>query len=103
MTLEFHPEVQTDFAEALAYYQLHGGTHLADRFGREFQNCLAAIKAGPTRFPFLLKSDRFRRIRFKGFPYLIVYREHSTVVRVTTLRHEKRHPHFGVGRQWTDA
>ena len=68
MTLEFHPGVQNDFNAALAYYEAEGGLHLAERFEQEFRSCLEAIKAGPTRFAFYRRSDRFRRIRLKGFP-----------------------------------
>lgn len=95
MRLEFHPAVQKDFNLALDYYEAEGGTHLAARFEEEVRSCVAAIKAGPTRFPFYQKSDRFRRIRLKSFPYIIVYRENAAVVRVQVLKHERRHPHFG--------
>ncbi|HEX7631018.1 MAG TPA: hypothetical protein VF388_02710 [Lacunisphaera sp.] len=52
MTLSFHPEVQSDFKAAIAYYEAEGGRHLADRFEVEFRTCLAAIKTGPTHHPF---------------------------------------------------
>ncbi len=99
MRVEFHPAVQNDFNAALAYYEAEGGTHLADRFEEEVRSCLAAIKAGPTRFSFYQKSDRFRRIRLKSFPYIIVYYESVAVVRVSVLKHERRHPRFGLARR----
>jgi len=52
MKLEFHPAVQQDFIQARDYYQTEGGPHLADRFEREFQACLAVIQVAPSRFPF---------------------------------------------------
>lgn len=99
MTLEFHPTVQRDFNEALDYYEAEGGTHLADRFEAEFRTCLAAVKAGPTRFPFYQRSDLFRRIRLKSFPFLILYRASAITVRVILLKHERRHPRFGMSRR----
>ncbi len=98
MTLEFHPAVQKDFNEALDYYEAAGGVHLADRFEAEFRECVAAVKAGPTRFPFYQRSDRFRRVRLRSFPYLIIYRAGATSVRVILLKHERRHPRFGMTR-----
>lgn len=99
MTLEFHPAVQRDFNEALDYYEAEGGIHLADRFEAEFRVCIAAVKAGPTRFPFYQRSDRFRRIRLKSFPFLVVYRATTATVRVVLLKHERRHPRFGMSRR----
>lgn len=99
MTLDFHPAVQRDFNEALDYYEAEGGIHLADRFEAEFRICLAAVRSGPTRFPFYHRSDRFRRIRLRSFPFLIVYRTSAASVRVTLLKHERRHPRFGMSRR----
>jgi plasmid stabilization system protein ParE len=99
MRLEFHPAVQNDFNSAVDYYEAEGGPNLADRFKEEVRHCLAAITAGPTHFSFYNRSDRFRRIRLKSFPYVIVYRESAAVVRVSVLKHERRHPRFGIGRR----
>lgn len=99
MILEFHPAVQRDFNSALVHYEAEAGTHLADRFEEEVRSCIAAIKAAPTRFSFYQKSDRFRRIRLKSYPYIIVYRENAAVVRVSVLKHERRHPRFGLSRR----
>lgn len=99
MTLEFHPAVQRDFNEALDYYEAEGGIHLADRFESEFQTCIAAIKDGPSRFPFYQRSDCFRRVRLSSFPFLVVYRVNAASVRVILLKHERRHPRFGMTRR----
>ena len=99
MKLEFHPAVRQDFIEARDYYQTEGGPHLAERFEREFQASLAAIQAGPRRFPYYLGNKVFRRIRLRNFPYLIIYREKADVVRVTVLKHEKRDPRFAMSRR----
>jgi plasmid stabilization system protein ParE len=98
MTVEFHPTVQEDFNRALDHYEADGGRHLADRFEGEFRACVAAIQAAPRQFSFYLKSDVFRRIRLENFPYIMVYREKADAVRVTLLKYERRHPHFGMSR-----
>ncbi len=98
MTLSFHPAVQRDFNDAIAHYAAEGGDHLADRFEAEFRLCLTAIKSGPTQFPPYHGSPLFRRVRLKSFPYLIVYRSTSASARVTLLKHERRHPLYGLQR-----
>jgi plasmid stabilization system protein ParE len=99
VTIEFHPAVQGDFNQALDYYEAEGGVHLADRFEGEFRACIAAIGAAPRQFSFYLKSDTLRRIRLESFPYVVVYRERGTVIRILLLKHERRHPRFGSGRK----
>jgi plasmid stabilization system protein ParE len=99
MTLEFHPAVQRDFSEALDYYEAEGGVNLANRFEAEFRTCIAAVKAGPTCFPFYRRDERFRRIRLRSFPFLVVYRAGTKVIRVILLKHERRHPRFGMARR----
>lgn len=99
MTLSFHPDVQTDFNTAIAYYEAAGGVHLADRFEAEFRACLATIKAGPTHHPYFHANDIYRRIRLNHFPYLILYREQPGSIRITLLKHERQHPLYGQDRQ----
>ena len=98
MTVEYHPAVQEDFNEALAYYDAVGGTALGDRFEQEFRACVLAIKTAPARFARHGHSRVFRRARFSHFPYLIVYRESASVIRIMILRHERRHPLHGMSR-----
>ncbi len=98
VTLQFHPGVQCDFNQAIAYYEAEGGSHLADHFEPEFRACLAALQSDPARFPFYHKPSHFRRIRLSNFPYPIIYREKPTAIRITLLKHERRHPLFGMTR-----
>lgn len=99
MRLEFHPAVQKDFYDALDYYEREAGMNVSNRFETEFRAALVALKAGPTHFPYYQQSSLFRRIRLQNFPYLIVYREKSDVIRVTLLKHERRHPLYGIHRR----
>jgi len=98
MRLEFHPAVQKDFNGALEYYEREAGLNIANRFETEFRAALIAIKAGPTRFAFYQRSPLFRRIRLNTFPSLIVYRKKFDAIRVTLLKHECRHPLYGIQR-----
>jgi plasmid stabilization system protein ParE len=96
--LEFHPAVQQDFNHVIAYYEAEGGVNLADRFETEFRAALLVLKSGLTRFPPYHGSPLFRRVRLHGFPYLIIYRGGPNAIRVTLLKHERRHPLFGMTR-----
>jgi plasmid stabilization system protein ParE len=98
MRLEFHPAVQRDFNDAISYYESAGGPRLADRFEAEFHASIAAVKTAPRQFSFYQQSSVLRPIRLQSFPYVIVYREIPHAVRVTLLRHEKRHPRFAIAR-----
>ena len=98
MRLDYHSAVQADFNEALDYYEA-AGAHLADRFEAEFYAAIAAIKSAPRRFPFYLQRTTFRRVHLKNFPFIILYRERSAGIRVTVLKHEKRHPRLGLSRR----
>jgi plasmid stabilization system protein ParE len=98
MTVEYHPAVQRDFNDAVAYYEAAGGGHLADQFEFEFRTCIEALKAGPTRFPPYSGNPLCRRIRLDRFPYLVLYREVATGIRVLLLKHERRHPLYGLSR-----
>ncbi|MCW5549323.1 MAG: type II toxin-antitoxin system RelE/ParE family toxin [Opitutaceae bacterium] len=98
MKLEFHPAVQHDFNAAVDYYETAGGPNLADRFEAEFRACLESIRVNHRSFAFYQGSQVFRRIRLQGFPFVIIYRETSAGIRVTLLKHERRHPLFGLHR-----
>ncbi len=98
MRLEFHAAVQGDFNDALAYYESKAGGNVADRFEAAFRASVAAVKIGPTRFPFYQGSPLFRRVRLKHFPYVIVYRETSIFIRIILLKNERRHPLYEMQR-----
>lgn len=97
--LTFHPLVQKDLNEILAYYEDEAGPETADRFEAEFRNAVAAIKARPRHFPFYLKQRRFRRFLLPTFPHVILYREAPSAIRVMVLKHVKRAPGFGLRRR----
>ncbi len=56
MNLEFHPAVQRDVNEILAFYQKEASGALADRFFAAMQSRLAEIAAEPSDFPIGLRT-----------------------------------------------
>jgi plasmid stabilization system protein ParE len=51
MNLEYHPDVQRDVNDIIAYYEREGSADLADRFFTALQRSLAQIAEHPERSP----------------------------------------------------
>ena len=98
MNLTFHPAVKRDVKAILAYYHKEGGERLAGRFSSELQARFVEIAEHPTRFPYYLGNRILRRATLHKFPHLILYRILPDSVRVSVVKHEKRHPNYGLWR-----
>ena len=96
MKLHFHRAVQTDLRLALEYFDREGGTKLGDRFFAEVEATKDRIASDPTRFGFF-RGD-IRRARLRVFRYQFLFRIVGDEVRVLVLRHNRRHPEFGLSR-----
>jgi toxin ParE1/3/4 len=94
--VEYHPAVAQDVAEALRRYDAVS-QQLGEDFKSELRRFIAVAAARPGRFH-LIKPG-FRRANLKRFPYHFIYRELSDGIRVTLVRHHRRHPSFGMGRE----
>lgn len=99
MKLSYHPAVQRDVNGILSYYRSESGESLADRFFDALSICLDEIARHPERFPPYLGHHRFRRAKLGTFPHIVVFRILYDKVRVTVIKHEKRHPSFGMSRE----
>lgn len=96
MNVQYHPAVEKDILEALKYYD-EISPILGDEFKKELQHFVALAVTNPGRFH--LVSAKFRRANLRRFPYHFLYREIPDGIRVTLVRHHKRHPDYGVERQ----
>ena len=96
MRVDYHPAVEQDVAEALLRYDAVS-QRLGEEFKAELRQIIAVAAAKPGRF-YLLKPG-FRRANLKRFPYHFIYRELPDGIRVTLVRHHKRHPGFGLERE----
>ena len=96
MSVEYHPAVEEDVAEALQRFDTVSQT-LGEAFKAELRRQIAVAAAKPRRFH-LLKAG-FRRANLKRFPYHFIYRELADGIRVTLVRHHRRHPDFGMQRK----
>ena len=77
-TLTFHPLVQKDRNEILAYYETEASVEIADQFEQELRAAIASIKENPRHFPFYLNQRRYRRCSLPTFPHLILFRENPS-------------------------
>lgn len=95
MRIEYHPAVEQDVAEALRRYDAVS-QRLGEEFKAELRRVIAVAAAKPGRFH-LIKAG-FHRANLKRFPYHFVYRELADGIRVTLVRHHRRHLGFGMKR-----
>lgn len=98
MNLIFHPAVERDIKAIQSYYCKEGGEPLVDRFSAELKARFIEISEHPTRFPFYLSNRILRRATLHKFPYLILFRILPECVRASVVKHEKRHPNYGLWR-----
>ena len=96
MKVVYHPLVPRDVRRAVAYYAGVSET-LASDFWQELLRRIEAASEHPTRFHF--DASGLRRCNLKRFPYHFLFYEKPDHIRVTVVRHHKRHPSYGTGRR----
>jgi plasmid stabilization system protein ParE len=96
MRIEYHPAIEKELAEVRDYYNEQSPNLGAD-FINEFERQVLRIAAMPSRW-MIVRGDT-RRAVMKRFPYAILFRVvNDTIIRVTVVKHERRHPSFGMDR-----
>lgn len=97
MRIEYHPALENELREIIDYYE-ERSLGLGVAFLEEFERQVIAIAATPERWMFVV--DDIQRSLMKRFPYVIYFRVVAgTVIRITVVKHEKRHPLFGLSRR----
>jgi toxin ParE1/3/4 len=97
MRLSFHPLVQREVNEAISWYE-DRKVGLGDDFFEKFSMLLAQVSTTPELYGYWLGSKRIRRAKMKRFPYAVLFELMPGKVRVLCLRHNKRHPSYGIRR-----
>ena len=92
----FHRWIQRDLRSALLFYDDEGGPKLGDRFFSEAEQATMEVVRNPEGFHFI--ASGLRRASLKSFPYLFEVVDGED--RFLVLRHDKRHPDFGLRRQF---
>ena len=96
MTFEYHPAVADELEEIRDYYETKS-VGLGNAFVDELERQLLTIAAMPSRW--MIVQEDLRRALMKRFPYVILFSViDCKAIRVTVVKHEKRHPAFGLSR-----
>jgi plasmid stabilization system protein ParE len=95
MKLEFHPEAEEEFLEAVSYYeaQVPG---LGERFEAELRTASALLLAYPEIGPLI--DAELRKLVLDRFPYYLIYSIASEVVYIVAVAHERRRPGYWEAR-----
>lgn len=97
MVVIYHRRLQKDIRSALTFYEDAGGRKLGDLFFAEAEEAVARVIQNPKGFH--LATPKLRRASFESFPYHFLYEEDRGKIRFLVLRHDKRHPNFGLRRK----
>lgn len=92
----YHPSVQREVNRILAHYD-GISKRLGDEFWDELIAHIAAAAKDPEHFHFA--KEGLRRANLKKFPYHFLFRPLEGKIRITVIRHNKRHPHHALGRK----
>lgn len=97
MRIDYHPAIAEELEEIRNHYEERSEGLGAD-FVNEFERQVFAIATMPTRW-MVVRHD-LRRVLMKRFPYVILFRiVEVDAIRVTVVKHERRHPAFGIFRR----
>lgn len=97
MRLRFHQKVFSDIDTIMEFYEQTATPQLADEFYRELRVFFQKTVEQPERFA--IRERDIRRANLLRFPYHFLFRIVGGSVRVLVVRHNRRHPSFGIERQ----
>jgi mRNA-degrading endonuclease RelE of RelBE toxin-antitoxin system len=87
--LDFHPEAETEFEEALLWYQSQR-EGLEEEFYSEYLVLEKRIEESPYQFPAILEN--IRKANLSRFPYSIFFSIEDKTVFIYAVFHQKRNP-----------
>ncbi len=96
MRVSYHEAVATDVTRAQSYFREVSGEALSAAFYDELRSLESRISVQPTSFHF--DPSGLRRANFKRFRYHLLFEAGLDEVKIWVVRHDKRHPSFGLTR-----
>jgi toxin ParE1/3/4 len=96
MTIEYHPAASGELNQAARYYEQQSAG-LGHEFLNEFEFCVRQISDMPTRW--MMVEHDVQRALMKRFPFCIYFRSLDDRLRITVVKHVKRHPNYGRSRR----
>ena len=96
MRVQYHPAVEAELKEIRSYYE-GCAPGLGVQFVDEFERQVLLLAAAPERW--MVVTADIRRCLMRRFPYIIYFRRAGAdVVRITVVKHQRRHPSYGANR-----
>jgi plasmid stabilization system protein ParE len=89
--------VQQDAWEIMRYYEHESGSKLADEFYDELMAAVRRMSTNPEGNHF--DPSGLRRAALNRFPHHFLYRIRKADILILVLRHDRRHPSFGIKRR----
>ena len=97
MRVEYHPAVEGELREIRAYYE-ERSPELGGAFIDEFERQILQLAAAPDRW--MIVERDIRRCLMRRFPYIVYFRRVAKdQIRITVVKHQRRHPEIGRDRQ----
>jgi len=97
MSVEYHPAVEAELRAIRKYYN-ERSPGLGSEFIDEFERQVLKLAATPQRW--MIVERDVRRCLMRRFPYIIYFRCVSADrIRITIVKHQRRHPRLGRRRQ----
>jgi plasmid stabilization system protein ParE len=91
----YHRLVAGDVRSALRYYR-EISPALGAAFREELQREIATAARKPLQYHLV---EEFRRLNLRRFPYHVLFQPMADGIRVMLVRHNRRHPSFGLPRR----
>ncbi|WP_375341832.1 type II toxin-antitoxin system RelE/ParE family toxin [Luteolibacter soli] len=101
MEIRYLREAQEDIREALEYLSDRSPS-AAERFSRDLIELLEKVATHPGfGYPF---GPFFRKVAMRSLPWAVVYRTdmEAGILWVVVVRHDRRHPSYGMKRSPPD-
>ena len=96
MRVEIDSKVYIDLLEILGYYDEVAGGEVASDFYSEFRQHAKAAGERPHSFP---ANEELHRVNLRKFPHHFLFQiMDETTLRILLVRHNHRHPSFGLDR-----
>ena len=95
MRIEYHPAIEHEIREIKEYYD-ECSNGLGEEFLDEFEHHILEVASSP--FQWMIATKDIRRSLMKRFPYVIYFRVKQDILRVIVVKHQRRHPKYGMNR-----
>jgi plasmid stabilization system protein ParE len=96
MTLRLHPEAESEFRVAIAWYERQR-KGLGSEFALCIDEAMERIHRNPEGYPQVYKA--IRRVVVRRFPFAVFYEVMSSEIRVLAILHSRRNPSYWQSRK----